>query len=141
MNDIISMLQLIEKQSISFFEEMDCTWLDGGCHTFARGILPWLQAHGYQPSLAAILSELPGDTIAAHVVASVRIDEQIFYVDANGIQTAEQLLAHWSERPLLWRMTIHLEPFDDEDDLAWLEYEVPLFQNVVESLQKIIQDE
>lgn len=102
-------------------EHMGYGWCDGGCHSCARGIEDYLlQSDTICPGAVDVVVIADRWTPAQHVVVCVTYQGERWYLDANGVQTEEQLLAYWTQEEGLPAPRI-----EDSYDAEWLEEEIP----------------
>jgi hypothetical protein len=76
--------------------ELDCGWLDGGCHTCAKGIYVYLLASGtLDPDAVSFQIISDRRNVAHHVAVAVDTDSGTWYLDGNGMSSSHRLLRYW----------------------------------------------
>lgn len=75
--------------------QMGCGWFDGGCHSCAKGISLYLIASAtLDPATISFKVIADRRHWANHVVVSVNVGDQTWYLDADGISSSQRLLQH-----------------------------------------------
>jgi hypothetical protein len=90
------------KRMIPLLETLECGWLDGGCYTGSVGLYEYLllSEEGDPANLSLnIIADL--HCAANHVVVCLIHDGQRWYLDANGVQSEEQVLRYWEREEQL----------------------------------------
>lgn len=78
--------------------ELECGWFDGGCHTCAKGLYLYLLASGtLDPATVSFTVIADHRHGANHVVLAITSGSRTWYLDANGISSARQLLRYWEQ--------------------------------------------
>jgi|SRR5579884_2180233 len=93
---------LWSREMSPLLERLGCGWCDGGCHTCAKALYLYLIASGTIDPVAVSFRLIANqEHWAHHVVVSVSHAGRIWYLDANGVSSARQLLRYWEQEELV----------------------------------------
>jgi hypothetical protein len=117
-------------------EMMGCGWLDGGCHSCAKGLLQYLQQSN-MPHEVLVEKVVIADAYsrAQHVVIGIIALGREWYLDANGVSTREEILSYWEQEEQVFAPRI--ERIDDEE---WLEEEIASLGYASWCVQNLLQE-
>lgn len=100
----------LDQPVISLYHYNGCGFFDGGCLLLADAMVEW---SGGDIKLAAIArTRFAGEV--DHWIGELELAGERFFLDANGIQTAEQLLSFWEAEELREPVMLMASPQFDE---------------------------